>query len=381
MHGTLLRPVAALVAGFGLAVGMLGAAAVPAQAATFSVSVTASDASLQACEGLNLTGKVSPAPSSRTIYVQQRLTGATAWTTVAKASTTSAGNYRLTVVPTTAGERQYRVYKPKSSARKAGYSRKLLVAVTPPDGSAVACGASSALSGGAEVTVTAEGAGAATAVTFRPLVQGDWLASGVSELPAIPATFRATGDDTLAVVVPPWLGGDALITVSTPSGDTEATFTYKRTWRSASTTDSAVLAELNKRRARTQVCNGTKMPKVPALAWNGELADLALSHSRDLAARQGGVYDGLTHATYGLKGMAQRFYAAKWTGSFGEVLALSPKAYAPAQIVDQWMASTTGHCESVMNRKWTKAGVGLAVGVWQTKYGPQESTFSNVDFS
>ena len=98
MHTTLLRRGSALLAGLALAAGVLGVAT-PARAASFSVSLTASDTTVVECEGVNLVGKVSPRPASHTIRVQQLMVGQTTWTTVATLSTTSAGNYRTTVRP------------------------------------------------------------------------------------------------------------------------------------------------------------------------------------------------------------------------------------------------------------------------------------------
>jgi len=39
------------------------------------------------------------------------------------------------------------------------------------------------------------------------------------------------------------------------------------------------------------------------------------------------------------------------------------------------MNSTDGHCESVMDGRWTRAGVGVAAGVW----GTQDSIWTNLD--
>lgn len=379
MRKTLLRRIAALLTGVGLAVAGLALAVAPAQAASFSVSIAASDGSVRACEGVNLTGTVSPRPSGHTVYVQEQRVGQTAWTTVAKVSTTSGGDYRTTVVPATAGDRYYRIYKPGQGHRKAGHSRQILVAVAPQTGDARVCTASSSLSAGGTTTITGTGAGAATGVTFTPQADAGDLAAGFTALPAIPATFVAVAADTVKVTVPPGLGGSTLVTVATPTGDLTATFVYKRTWRSPTSFENAVLAQLNKRRAHRRTCDGKSMPAVAPLTWDGGLSDLALSHSRDLAARQD-VYQGLSHVTYGTSDVSVRFRRAGVTGGFGEILALSPESYSASQVVGQWIASTTGHCESVMNKGWTKAGVGVAPGVWQTTYGPQRSIFSNVDF-
>ena len=111
------------------------------------------------------------------------------------------------------------------------------------------------------------------------------------------------------------------------------------------------------------------------LAWDGQLSDLALSHAKDLAARQGAGYNGLSHTTYGLNDWFQRFSLAGYSGGYSEDLALSPASRSASQVVEQWMKSTSGHCESVMDRDWTKAGVGVARGLW----GAQSSIFTNLD--
>ena len=120
------------------------------------------------------------------------------------------------------------------------------------------------------------------------------------------------------------------------------------------------------------------MPATHPVSWDGRLSDLALSHTSDLAARQD-LYQGLSHTTYGTASFANRFQLGV-TGAYGEILALSPKDRTASAIVDQWMNSVAGHCEVLMKSTWTKAGVGVAGGVWQTTYGPQESIFSDVDF-
>jgi uncharacterized protein YkwD len=382
MQSTPLRRVAGLVAGLGLVTGSLTLAVVPAQAASFGVSVSASGTSVVVCEGVNLTGKVSPRPASHTVYVQQLLAGDTTWHTVAKLATTSSGAYRTTVYADAPGDRSYRVYKPRSGARKAGYSAAVPVHVTAQTGDVTLCSASSGLAGGARITVTGAGLALATSVTFTPQVPADQLAPGFTALPAVPATFEVTGD-TLTVTVPPNLGGTSVVTVTTPARSFQADFRYRSTWRSPTSYESKVLSEINKRRATSRTCRtGTRTTRMKAthpVRWDGRLSDLALSHSRDLAARQD-VYDGLSHVTWGTKAFSSRFELAGVTGGYGEVLALSAAGSTASRVVDQWIRSTSGHCELVMSSHWTRAGVGRADGFWQNTNGPQDSIFSNVDF-
>lgn len=375
MAKRLLRLVASFVLSLALATGAITLATVPAQAASFGVSLSVSNSRVTVCEGVNLIGKVTPKPSSRTIHIQERIVGTSAWRTVAKATTTSYGNFRTTIVPTDAGSRHYRVYKPKAGKRKAGYSKQFLVSVLPQTGPISLCAASSSLAGGGTITVSGNGLRQPSQVTFTPQVAAGQLAAGFAEMPPIPASFTVVDDSTLRVVVPQGLGGTSMLTVTTPSGPVTAKFVYKKTWRNPTKFEQQILDELNKRRAKARTCRGKSMPKAGVLGWDGTLSDLALSHSRDLAARQD-VYPPLDHVTYGTKQFRDRFDLAGVSGGFGEILALSPSSRSAKAVVDQWMSSTSGHCESVMNKSWKKAGVGVASGNW----GSQPSIWSNVDF-
>jgi uncharacterized protein YkwD len=379
MRVMLLRRFAALLTGTGLALGMLGLAAAPAQAKSFRVGITASNRSVVVCEGVNLTGTVAPRPASRTVWVQERIVGQSTWRTVAKVSTTSAGNYRTTVVPTSAGDRHYRIYKPRAGSRKAGYSRAVPVSVVASTGGLKACPASSPLSGGGSTPVTGAGIGAVTTVTFTPQIDAGRLAAGFTSMPSIDADFVVVNADEIRVAVPAGLGGAATLAVTTPAGTATTTFVYKTTWRGPTAFESKLLGEINKRRASARTCHkdgaNHRMRAVRALSWDGTLGDLARSHSNDLAARQD-VYGGLSHTTYGTSSFTVRFAQAGVTGSFGEVLAVSSKASSASAVVDQWIKSVSGHCENLMNAGWTKAGVGVTPGVWQA----QDSIFSNVDF-
>lgn len=385
MRDTLLRRLAALVTGVSLAVAGLTLATVPAQAASFKVTVAVSDTSVTVGEAITVTGRITPKPSSRYVYLQQRNVGAKSWRTVRKIKTAKSGSYRTTVTPGDATDRYYRVYKPKQGGRKAGYSAVVQVVVDPKPVSsrttriAGISPASGPLAGGTTVTISGTGLSGTTKVTFTPQVSAAQTSDGSGILPELPGTVTVVDDSTLRVTTPASLGGANTVKVYAPTATLVTTFAYATASRLPSTFEQQVLGELNARRATSQTCNGKAMPAVGPLGWAGGLSDLALSHSRDLAARQD-VYRGLSHVTYGTRDFTVRFHRAGVTGGFGEILALSPENYSASQVVDQWMTSTTGHCESVMNKGWTKAGVGVAPGVWQTSYGPQRSTFSNVDF-
>lgn len=387
MHSKLLRHAAALLAGFGLVAGLLGAAAAPAQAASFGVTISASATQVSVGQSVTLAGKVSPRPATRYVYLQRRYVGSTAWHTVKKVRTTRAGYYHVTVTPGNDDDRYYRIYKPKQRSRKAGRSAAVelivdRVATTPATLEGITPG-NSPLSGGVTLTISGTGLAGTSTVTFTPRVERSATKDGTGILPELRGTVTAVDDTTLTVRTPASLGGENLVKVYTPSGTLTSTVSYAAGNRGLTGFEQQVLDELNARRAVAQTCteNGrtTSMPAVAPVAWDGALSDLALSHSADLAARQD-VYQGITHTTYGTASWTTRFQLAGVTGGYGEILALSPSASSAAEVVGQWMKSTAGHCTSVMNPNWTKAGVGVSTGAWQTSGGVQDSIFSNVDF-
>lgn len=390
MRRRLARALTALVVGFGLATGMLSLAAVPAHAAKFAVSLMIADPNVTVRDTITLSGKVSPKPKTRYVYLQRRYVGSTSWKTVKKIRTTSSGTYRTTIGAGNDVDRHYRIYKPRQGSRKASYSPAVQVVVDPVFSAVTAASpltlspSSGTLSGGTTVTIRGGGLSAATKVTFTPQVTADQTSDGTGVLPEVPGSTRVVDDNTVEVVTPASLGGANLVRVYTPSATFTATYTYTTGARSPSTFEQQVLDEINARRAVPQTChqgNGTSlMPAVKPIVWDGSLADLALAHSRDLAERQD-VYQGLSHVTYGTAGVQVRFHRAAVKGGYGEVLALSPQRATAAYVVDQWMQSTTGHCQSVMNANWTRAGAGVTTGERRTSAGAQTSIFSNVDFS
>ncbi|HSK33296.1 MAG TPA: CAP domain-containing protein [Propionicimonas sp.] len=366
MRRRLLRHLTACLTGLALTAGLVAVATVPAQAASFGVTIQASLTTVLETGTVTFTGKVSPRPSSRTLYLQRRYPGSSTWTSVKKFTAASDGSYSVKTGFADARDRYFRVYKPKSSTRKAGRSASVKIVVNSP---------AEPLAGGKPVRLVVDGVTGATRVTVTPRVPADYVNTGVG-LSELPATFTVINDNTIDITPPASLGGTNLVKVYTPSGTVETSLLFGRTSRVGSSFEKAVLDQVNLRRSKTQTCRGTRMPAVGKLAWDGQLSDLALSHARDLAARQGSAYEGLDHVTHGLKAFYHRFYAAGYTsGGSSENLALSPQGYSASQVVTQWMKSTSGHCESVMSKSWKKAGIGVASGRW----GSQPSIFTNLD--
>lgn len=384
MHQMLLRQCAALLTGVGMAASIAVTSAAPAAAASFSVTISVADTSIRVGETIAISGKVTPRPSTRYVYLQKRAVGSSTWKTVKKVKTTSSGAFRTSTRAGSDTDRYYRIYKPKQVSRKPGRSKSVQVIVdpaatsaTPPTLAAISP-ASGPLSGGTTVTITGTGLADTTRVTFTPLVVRSDTADGSGILPELAgAMTEAAG--TLRVVPPASLGGPHLVKVYTPTTTLTTRYTYAAAPRTPSTFEQQVLTEINERRAVSQTCHqggaSHAMPAVPPVVLDESLADLALSHSRDLAARQN-QYEGLSHVTWRTSSFTVRFRLGGVTsGSYGEILALSPQGYDAADVVEQWMDSESGHCESVMSATWTRAGVGVAAGS-----EPQNSIFSNVDF-
>lgn len=379
MPKRLLRRLAAIATSFALAAGALQLVTVPAHAASFSVSLKASATKVVVGKTVTFTGKVSPKPSSRTLYLQRRYVGSTTWKNIKKFSAAKSGSFKVATGFDNDTDRYYRIYKPKQGSRKAGYSSVVQVVVDPkPKPTTVALNritpAGGPLSGGQKVTITGAGLARTTKVTFTAKVKAAYTKDNTGILPELPGVVTVIDDTKVEVTTPASLGGSSMVKVYTPAATLTTTYTYARSSREPSDFERQVLVEINEKRSAQQTCAGKSQPAVGPLSWSGELSDVALAHSRDLAARQS-VYQGLSHVTYGLDSFAERFYAAGFGAPFGEILALSPKDYTAAQVVQQWMNSA-GHCTSIMNKSWTKAGVGVAPG----SYSGQASIFSNVDF-
>lgn len=369
MRRRVLERLTAALTGLALATGFLVVAAVPAEAAAFAVTITASASTVTVGARVTIKGAVSPKPSSRTLYLQRRYVDSAGWTTVKKFYATSTGRYSVTTGFGNDRDRYYRVYKPRTATRKAGFSSAVQVVVNlpatgdPATLTSVSPG-TEPLSGGLAVTITGTGLAGTTRVTVTPQVLGSQTRDGTGILPELPATFEVVDAGTLRVTPPASLGGVNLVKVYTPGATLTGTIGYARAPGNPSEFEREVLEQVNLRRGTEQVCRGVAMPAVAQLGWDGELADLARSHARDLAVRFDGAYGGaLAHETFGLKSFASRFELAGYgSGGYGENLALTSAGFSAAGVVSLWMHSPDGHCESVMSPGWTRAGLGVAAG-------------------
>lgn len=114
-----VRLVVAALAGAVLATPLL---VTPAEAATFTVSLTTNVTKADVGASVKLTGKVKGTGAGKAPLAVQRRYGSGAWSTIAKATTTSTGAYATSVKVTTAGAQSLRVVARKKGATAQGIS-------------------------------------------------------------------------------------------------------------------------------------------------------------------------------------------------------------------------------------------------------------------
>ena len=122
-------------------------------------------------------------------------------------------------------------------------------------------------------------------------------------------------------------------------------------WRHAGQT---VLTLVNEARGRPRVCGDRSFAPAPPLAWNDQLAQAALVHSRDMAQRN--YFD---HVEPGGASVAERATKTgyRWR-AVGENIAAGQGS--AKQVVAGWLASP-GHCENIMSREFAEMGAAYAI--------------------
>jgi uncharacterized protein YkwD len=115
-----------------------------------------------------------------------------------------------------------------------------------------------------------------------------------------------------------------------------------------------MLALVNQARATPRGCGGQAFGAAPPLAWNAALADAALGHSTDMAARH---Y--FNHQEPGGSTPADRATRAGYRWSrISENIASGE--HTVGQAVADWLDSP-GHCANIMNPALTEMGAAYAV--------------------
>jgi uncharacterized protein YkwD len=120
-----------------------------------------------------------------------------------------------------------------------------------------------------------------------------------------------------------------------------------------------ILAAVNAARASGYVCASGAKPAAAPLAWNDVLFEVAAAHSQDMAAN----IKTLSHTGSDGSNIGQRVTRAGygWSG-VGENIAVN---YANANsVVDGWLKSSSGHCDNIMNARFSQFAVACVSGQW-----------------
>lgn len=117
----------------------------------------------------------------------------------------------------------------------------------------------------------------------------------------------------------------------------------------------------NLARAITQQCGNTTYDAVPSLSWSDQLAEAALAHSKDMAARNYFDHTNLQGEGPGPRISRTGYVARTW----GENIAAG---YGDLESVIAGWVDSPGHCANIMNGGFTEVGVAVAENQ-NTTYG------------
>jgi uncharacterized protein YkwD len=120
-----------------------------------------------------------------------------------------------------------------------------------------------------------------------------------------------------------------------------------------------ILAAVNAARSSGYVCASGAKPAVAALAWNDVLFEVAAAHSQDMAANM----KTLSHTGSDGSNLGQRVTRAGygWSGVGENIAVNSPNA---TSVVNGWLKSTSGHCDNIMNARFSQFAVACVNGTW-----------------
>ncbi len=122
-------------------------------------------------------------------------------------------------------------------------------------------------------------------------------------------------------------------------------------WREAG---KAVLEAVNAARATARDCGERAFPAAPPLAWNAQLAEAALAHSRDMAQHRFFRHRGRDGSEVGQRA-TRAGYAWRTVGEN-----IASGIDSPEETVQGWLESP-GHCANIMNQAFTEMGAAYAV--------------------
>ncbi|OLV15472.1 CAP domain-containing protein [Deinococcus marmoris] len=121
--------------------------------------------------------------------------------------------------------------------------------------------------------------------------------------------------------------------------------------------ETRMLQAVNTARATARKCQGKDFAAAPALAWNGLLGKAARAHAQDMASRN--YFD---HVSPDGGTMQMRVEAAGYTDwkNLGENIAAGFSDTQVPEAMTAWLASKTGHCETLMDPALKEVGFGYA---------------------
>ena len=122
----------------------------------------------------------------------------------------------------------------------------------------------------------------------------------------------------------------------------------ERTGHSATYLDA-----INAARAQAHDCGDTSFPAAPPLQWNAKLAAAAQEHSDDMARNNLTGHEGSDGSTPKERIEKQGY---QWRSLGENVAAGQPDTRT---VVKDWLNSP-GHCENIMNPKFTEMGMALS---------------------
>jgi uncharacterized protein YkwD len=127
----------------------------------------------------------------------------------------------------------------------------------------------------------------------------------------------------------------------------------------------SMLDDLNAARAVAQTCKYKNeeglvleeiLPAQPPLQWSDSLAEIAMKHSMDMAAR---AY--FSHNTLDGPSFRDRVWEY-WNGTtIGENIAASSHTKEDQFVIEMWLQSEMGHCQLIMSPDFTHAGIGVGI--------------------
>ncbi len=112
-----------------------------------------------------------------------------------------------------------------------------------------------------------------------------------------------------------------------------------------------MLSLVNAARASGQACNGQIFTSTGAVTWSDALTAAAKVHSDDMAVNNFFSHRGSDGLQVGARVQAQGYVFI----SAGENIFAG--AQDSGEAVRGWLASTTGHCEAIMNQNFREMGV------------------------